>query len=417
MPHRSTAHSEDGVHGNYNPQGSRPPFRGGYPSEMFPPRQNIRYPFTGKLDNQYPGKMDSRFPGKVESQYPGKREGQFSHEMEANQPYMGHRRDYVPGEPPRYYQNAPGGSMARPEYDRDAQDYYQVRDGEGKQSDQRIPPDHRPSDPRYPHRYRSMSGEPRAPGYMPRRSEEEEFNRPPNELDFHSRRGGAEASNIPQKYEPKDEYADDPRGTPEDPGRYGFASQRGKEESDEVAGRSERDEQSDVRSSFLQIPSHNLPQSTSLTPYVPSEADKEDQRAAFRDKPSFNYGDYGPLVPSRSPDVSRGPVNPLSQVDKRNPTNTRTQYEYEGNYGFNKNIQGSDIAADPGEYISMTTEKESDTEPGASPDEDIKHNPNEEIEYIKSNEITPSQSNVYVDEEEIPIVTRSDDLAVISKET
>lgn len=392
---------------------------------MFPRRQDIRYAIPGKMDSQYQG---SRFPGKVDGQYPNKRGGQLPPEMDPN--YMGRRRDYVGGEPPRYY--GPSGNLPRQDYERDSKDYYQMREDLGKQGNPRMLPDQRAGDPRsgdprsgdprqgdprsgdplpgdprsgdprYPPGYRPMGGDSRPPGYPPRR-EEEDFNRPPpNEMDYQSRRGGPEFSSV-RKFDGHDEYPDEQRPI-DDSSRYGdpshfpgFSLRNEKEREEALPGNN--DEHSDPRLGYMQTPSLSQ-QSSTRSPYNPSDYDKEDHRAAFRGKPSFNYGDYGTVQPNRPAEISRTHGN---------------SRDYEGgNFGYNKNTPSGE---DPGEFVSMATDKENSSETRVTTEEDVKPSVNENLEFLKSNEVQSHPNDLYVVEEEIPIVTRSDDIANIPEET
>ena len=400
---------------------------------MFSPRQSVGYAtFPGKMSAPHPGKLDGRFPPvKLDGPpYHGKRDGQF---YDTDMPYPGRgRRDYMPSDlSGRPY---PGVGGNRGDYDSDIPDYYhhQSRDlpRDIKQGSRDLPPDNLPSHPRYMPHTDTRSHAP----YPPRRGEEDEVNRLGSEPDY--RRQTTDASHIPpshRKYDRPDDYHDNPRLSTESSryagGHLGFQTLRDEKETEEGGGTStsakdddHRDPSRDVSTSYLQRTTN----STDTTPSSRPDTEKDDHLAAFRDKPSFNYGDYGPTVQNRSPDIGRRQSAPYSQPSR----DSRPPYDFEGgNYAtYNKNTPPAEPPTlEPGDYVSMAggggPTNGGDNEGGGgggnaggmgggdikeseSPCEDVKPKGGNE-EFAKNNE---SPNNVYMGEEEIPIVTRSDEL-------
>ena len=151
---------------------------------------------------------------------------------------------------------------------------------------------------------------------------------------------------------------------------------------------------------------NNLYPSSSLS--VPKR-ENEDHMALFRGKPSISYGDYS-TAPSAS---GKGGVEVAPSSSSIVPRGEGVNVYYRG--GDKRRQRPSVGSSDPGDVISMTAAPTEDIEPEDEKDTAL-------IEPRTSSSLTPqpllvdnddtavdSPVNVYVDDEEIPIVTPSDD--------
>ena len=352
-----------------------PPFVGEHPTSMFVQSAG-RYPV----------------PEEIKAEYPGKINGQLNPANEEKGPFSPHqRKGFLPRDMPRLYENGhpSGGYLPPPDYDRDreSQEYLILRERDRRQIAPRLQQGHISPDQRYKMEYRPLSADIPNQGVMYRRSGDDDITK----KDYRRRYPDPR---IPLEDLDRHEKSD----------RYPvYTVSKADHEGEGIVAMRDRDEQAEreARASYKHRPPHlQLQPHCSNTPYSRSESDK----AALSRKQNFDYVNHRTVGNTRSPEISHGQLDPRRQA--------------EASYRYNKSFQRNDVAVDPGEYISMATEKDNgqDTRMRVFTDDEVKRTSNN-IEFIKSGELIPSQINQYADEEEIPIVTRSDELPNSFEET
>ncbi|XP_057296858.1 uncharacterized protein LOC130625771 isoform X4 [Hydractinia symbiolongicarpus] len=369
-----------------------PSYQAVYPPHLVT-RHDLRYPFQPKIDSNQPYAIHRR-PGSPTVERPSSpdRKG------------LEQRGGYPPSESPRYYKNQPLSAVAyysHPPHERETSEMrFQDRERAVRLNNPRIPPEHRFIDPRYPVEYRSMAIDSRSQGYMSRPPEHR--HRLPNEYEYSNRRG-SEVPLVHKRSDDVDEFPD--RRTMVD-ADYTMKYVSSPRDNDVVQPRSERedvtgyrgDEPFDARATFINRYSSKHQQKSDTGRFVVPHLDRDTHRAVFLDKASVNYGDHSQIRSDRSPEMQDG------RGDRAEYRNVESYDKYEG-----RSMVGKNSSADPGEYISMATDRNRfSTSPGSV------NKPGEE-NVEKSNAHVVAQDNVYVDEQETPIVTPSDDLAMVSK--
>lgn len=284
-----------------------------------------------------------------------------------------------PGEPSvRYYQTSsappPRGYYVRPGYEREGEPFYIEKDEHGMAPGPPQPPTHGFQ----VQEYRSMALEQTSPSFMGKRPI-----RGDDEMKYMESRGGAR-KHLEEEY-PGEMQPEDPRfRNSQVDARYG--------------GSSSSTSTKHASAEYIQprpgVAGEGEEEAHGGALHYGQPRSEDDHRTLFRGKQSISYGDYGAAASRNTPDDYERPSSRAAS-EKSSPSSSQQKHSQDYLL-FQKS------SADPGEFVTMATER------GGELNLDEAH----PLSTTPPPGVVDAQGNVYVDEQETPIVRPSDDPSV-----